>query len=284
MAFSKWSLVLGFGALGFLGCGGADGDEAGQELDTSEEPAELTAQRTFLSLGNSIAFGYSPLVGPPNLPSSYVGYPEVIASKGNKVTNASCPGETSSSFFSTDAPDNGCRAFKAATALHADYETTQIVFTLGAVKKTSYNFITLDIGANDLFLLQKKCNADPACIQVGLPGVIATYAQNLQKGYDQVKPVAKGKPKFIGLTTYALDYNDPLAVAALNALNGALVTFTKSIGGKVADGFDVFKKKAVGGDSCAAGLLIKLPDGTCDIHPSKAGAETLAKAILDVAN
>ena len=39
---------------------------------------------------------------------------------------------------------------------------------------------------------------------------------------------------------------------------------------------------AFGGSPCAAGLLIKLPDGTCNIHPSPAGHQLLAQAIEDV--
>ena len=35
------------------------------------------------------------------------------------------------------------------------------------------------------------------------------------------------------------------------------------------------------GKTCAAGLLIELPDGTCDIHPSPKGHERLARAVLD---
>ena len=286
MALSKWSLIFGFGALGFFGCSGADGDLTAEELDTGDESVDLTASKAFLSLGNSIAFGFNPLVATPNVPSSYVGYPEVIASKGNKVTNASCPGETSSSFFSTDAADNGCRNFKAAYSLHADYETTQSAFMVAALKKTKFDFITLDIGANDLLLLQRKCNADPLCIQEQLPAVIGQYSANLHTGFDLVKG-AGYKGRFIALTTYATDYNDKLAVGALNALNGALVAFTTDakVGGKVADGFAAFQKAAAsfGGNACAAGLLIKLPDGTCDIHPSKKGRELLATTILQVA-
>jgi len=39
---------------------------------------------------------------------------------------------------------------------------------------------------------------------------------------------------------------------------------------------------AAGGSPCAAGLLIKLPDGTCNIHPSPAGHLLLAQAIEEV--
>jgi lysophospholipase L1-like esterase len=284
MKFSKRSLVVGLGTLGFLGCGGADWDQAGQGLETADESAELAAapSKSFLSLGNSIAFGFSPLVAP--VPSNYIGYPEVIAARGHKVTNASCPGETSSSFFSTTAPDNGCRGFKAAYALHADYETTQSVFMVDAImaKGTPFNWITLDIGANDLFLLQKTCANDLACIQAGMPGLLSTYANNLTTGYNQVK-AAGYKGKFVGLTTYAPNYNDPVAVGALNAINATLDSFTQQIGGKLADGFKEFQTRAAasGGDSCAAGLLIKLPNGTCDIHPSQTGREVLADAVLN---
>jgi hypothetical protein len=53
----------------------------------------------------------------------------------------------------------------------------------------------------------------------------------------------------------------------------------------VADGFAAFEgpSAAFGGSACAAGLLIKLPDGTCNIHPSPAGHLLLAQAIEDVA-
>jgi hypothetical protein len=261
-------------------------DQTAQELDTNEVSSEVSAP-SFLSLGNSIAFGYNPFNPTPNVPSSFIGYPEVIASKGYKVTNTSCPGETSSSFFSTTEPDNGCRQFKSLFSLHADYETTQAVYVLNLPKRSSYTFITLDIGANDLFLLQKDCLGDTACIQARLPTVLATYTQNLNKGYNQLK-AAGYTGKFIGLTTYALNYNDPLTVGALTALNGELEKFTTQIKGKLADGFAAFKTKAFekgGGDACAAGLLIKVPDGgvACDIHPSKDGRELLATTILKAA-
>ena len=182
--------------------------------------------------------------------------------------------------------DNGCQQFKQFFSLHTDYETTQAAFVLGLPKKSSYNFITLDIGANDLFLLQNDCLGDVACIQAGLPGVLQKYAENLNTGYTQFK-AAGFTGKFIGLTTYALNYNEPLPVAALTELNKVLDTFTKQIGGKLADGFGAFKAKAFekgGGDACAAGLLIKAPDGVnCDIHPSKDGRELLATTILKAA-
>jgi len=51
-------------------------------------------------------------------------------------------------------------------------------------------------------------------------------------------------------------------------------------GGIVADGQAAFKAAAQ--DPCAEGLLIMLPDGNCDVHPTPAGAQVLADAIQAV--
>lgn len=51
----------------------------------------------------------------------------------------------------------------------------------------------------------------------------------------------------------------------------------------VASGFDAWQAKAMaaGGSSCAAGLLIPLPHGGCDVHPTPKGRDLLAQAIVD---
>lgn len=64
-------------------------------------------------------------------------------------------------------------------------------------------------------------------------------------------------------------------------LDSVIAGVTTANGGIVADGFAAFEDPSLasGGDPCAAGLLIKLPDGTCNIHPSPAGQQLLAGAI-----
>jgi hypothetical protein len=56
-------------------------------------------------------------------------------------------------------------------------------------------------------------------------------------------------------------------------------------GGIVADGFGAFAaaSTAFGGDTCAAGLRIVVLSSplTCDIHPSPAGRDLLAQAIVN---
>jgi hypothetical protein len=57
----------------------------------------------------------------------------------------------------------------------------------------------------------------------------------------------------------------------------------RPFGSQIAAGRVTAVSLDVRGSPCAAGLLIKLPDGTCNIHPSPAGHLLLAQAIEDVA-
>jgi hypothetical protein len=284
---SRIAAFAGVLAFGLVGCGAAAEeslDDPSADLDAVQNGA--AKKIGYLALGDSIAFGFSPLVTTPSNPAAYQGYPEVIGSiRDNGVDNASCPGETSGSLLSATAPDNGCRNWKAAYSLHANYETTQIAFAESYIRgHRDTKFVTIDIGANDLLLLQKSCAGAAACIQAGLPAVLQTYGQNLGATYARVR-AAGFKGKFVALTLYATNYNDPLSVGAITALNQVMAQVTTAAGGKVADGFLAFKNIAAksSNDSCAAGLLIKLPDGSCDIHPSVKGRDTLAAALLGAA-
>ena len=71
---------------------------------------------------------------PPPSPSELTGYPEVLANlehllQSKKELNASCPGETSSSFLAAGTPDYGCNSpgpqgqppFKNWVGLHTNY-------------------------------------------------------------------------------------------------------------------------------------------------------------------
>jgi hypothetical protein len=69
----------------------------------------------------------------------------------------------------------------------------------------------------------------------------------------------------VALTYYALDYRDLVGDAILEALNGVIAERTRAWEGLVADGFGAFGVASNFGDSCAAGLLIRLPSGACDI-------------------
>ncbi len=234
---------------------------------------------SYLALGNSVAFGFDPLVTDRDDPDNFVGYPEALADLLELgVVNASCPGEASAGFIDFSGIDNGCRLYREESPLHVDYDTTQLDFAVAFLRHHRHvDLVTIDVGANDVFVFQRECKGDPACIIGRLPSI----AKNLATIYGGIRGEAGYEGTLAALTYYLTDYTDPLAVALVGALNKIVATVTLEAGGQVADGFGTFAKAAApfGGSSCKAGLLIVLPNGTCDIHPSPQGRDLLAEAI-----
>jgi lysophospholipase L1-like esterase len=237
----------------------------------------------YLALGDSIAFGYNPLVIPVNL-DKYVGYPEIVSDAlHRKVANASCFGESSGSFLVLGAPDTGCAQWRASLPLYVSYSGTQMQYALDYLrangKKT--DLITIDIGVNDLGVLLASCDFDLTCASSGLPATLAAYAQHLTTIFGGIRATGYAGP-IVAVTPYAANYNDPVEVSGLIALDGVLAQVASAFDVQVADAFAAFLVADVpaGGDSCAAGLLIKLPNGTCDIHPSLAGQTLIAQTVV----
>ncbi|MBA2540656.1 MAG: SGNH/GDSL hydrolase family protein [Deltaproteobacteria bacterium] len=231
---------------------------------------------SYLALGDSIAFGYDPLV---DLNRDQVrGYPELLAERrGLDITNLSCPGEASGGFMSTTGADNHCRENRQAYPLHVDYEGTQLraaVEFLEASPDTS--LVTIDLGANDVFLLDHKCNRDIACILAELVATTEAYSRNLDFIFTELRHVYDGP--IVGLSVYNPYPADATAQYALDRINVLFADHLDAKGGVLADGMTAFTN-ASNGDPCANGLLIEMPDGTCDVHPTPAGAKVLADAI-----
>jgi lysophospholipase L1-like esterase len=247
------------------------------------QPALADDPKGYLALGDSLAFGFNPLVMPVNL-SKYHGYPEIIANAiHRKLANASCFGETSSHFLNLGAPDLGCQAWRAAYPLFVSYHGTQMDYAvqyLSDHRKTE--LVTIDIGINDLGLLLQSCAGNISCGLAGLPAVLATYQANLVTIYESIRLTGYDGP-IIAVTGYAVNYSDPVEVPAITALNSILSSVTTAFGGKIADAFTAFEVAALpfNGDVCQTGLLIKLPNNTCDTHPSAAGQGLLAKLVLN---
>jgi len=251
---------------------------------------------TYLALGDSVAFGYVPqnAVPAPNYfdPSSFVGYPEDVARALHiPVANASCPGETTASFYIPGAQSNGCEnspgssvGYRTEFPLHVKYAGTQMLYALKYLAThRNTRLVTINIGANDVFLCQET-TADACASTAELQAVLKKIQVNLAIIYALIRDVARYHGPLVALTYYSLDYADPTQVAGTEALNSAIASVTEKFGGKVANGFAAFEgpSAAFGGSPCAAGLLIKLPDGTCNIHPSPEGHQLLAQAIEDV--
>ena len=253
-------------------------------LAASNRPQE------YLALGNSVAFGYSPLVDPSNT-NKFIGYPTpVAAALKETLTNASCPGETSSHFINLSGSDNGCGAYRSNYhfPLHKAYSTSQLKFAdrfLQSHPKTLV--VSIDIGANDLFLLENGCGGQTAkfgCILSGLPGMLATLSANLDTIYGHIRNLDGYHHKLVALTYYSLNYSDPIGTNAISQVNQVVANRTLAWGGIVADGFGAFAaaSSAYREDTCAAGLriVVKSSPLTCDIHPSPAGRDLLAQAIV----
>jgi lysophospholipase L1-like esterase len=254
------------------------------------------ANGSYLALGDSVAFGYVPsqAVPPPNYESahSFVGYPEDVAQGMRiRVANASCPGETTDSMLVAGVVSNGCEnsptsssGYRTLFPLHVQYQGTQMEYALKylAVHRDT-QLVTLDIGANDVFLCQ-EATKDGCTSPAELQGVLQEIRGNLTAIYTQIRDVAHYQGPLVVLTYYSLDYSDPVQVAGARLLDSVIASVTEAFGGKVADGFSAFEgpSAAFGGSPCAAGLLIKLPDGACNIHPSPTGQQLLAQAIETV--
>ncbi len=251
-------------------------------LAASNRPQE------YLALGNSVAFGFNPLLDRSNA-DNFIGYPTpVAAALKETLTNASCPGETSSHFISLAGSDHGCGAYRANFPLHVAYSTSQLDYADGFLQSHPQTLVvSIDIGANDLFVLEEGCSFNVNCILAGLPGMLATLSANLNTIYGHIRNLDGYTHKLVALTYYSLNYSDPVGTAVISQVNQAVASRTLAWKGIVADGFGAFAaaSTAFGGDTCAAGLRIVVPSppfpAPCDIHPSPAGRDLLAQAIVN---
>ncbi|HEX2755587.1 MAG TPA: GDSL-type esterase/lipase family protein [Candidatus Limnocylindrales bacterium] len=242
----------------------------------------------YLALGDSLAFGYSPLVSPASA-GNFIAYPDkVSAALRERLTNAACPGETSSHLIDLAGTDNNCGLWRANFPLHVAYSTTQLAFADGFLQSHPKTLVvSIDIGANDAQALVNACGGqtEVGCIQAGLPVMLATLSANLDTIYGHIRNLDGYHHKLVAVTTYSTNYGDPLPTSVISMVNQVVAERTLAWGGIVADGFGAFAaaSAATGGDACAAGLLIAVSSAplTCDSHPSPAGRDLLARAIVN---
>jgi len=237
----------------------------------------------YLALGDSVTFGYITQAGfEYRNPDNFIGFPTYVGDAlGMTPTNSSCPGETTAGFISATGADNGCRPFKANFPLHTGYQGTQLAFATAFLDShPNTKLVTILLGANDGFLLQKQCGGDPVCIGAGLPTLLATVRGNLGEILGAVQ-AAHFHGKLVVLNYYSLDYSDPLGTGFTQALNGAIAAAAHAHGAVVADVFSAFAAAAApaGGKTCVAGLLNTTPgnQATCDVHPSQSGQQLLGR-------
>jgi lysophospholipase L1-like esterase len=244
-----------------------------------------------LVLGDSVAFAYIASAGHEYInPDNFVGFSNYLDGKLQlDVADAGCPGETTGSFLSSTAPDNGCRAYRAFPfPLHVPYSSTQLQFATQFLQAhRDVRLVTITLGANDGFLLEASCAHQPnptACIEAGVPTLLATVAGNLQQILADLR--ATGFGGVIVLTNYySLDYSDAAATGLTALLNGAIAAPAAAYGAVVADVFTAFQTVAsnplFGGKTCNTGLLnaSSADQSLCDVHPAQSGHQLIAKTI-----
>jgi lysophospholipase L1-like esterase len=245
-----------------------------------------------LALGDSVVFGFITQAGHAYVnPTNFLGYPEHDSLLLNlEVANASCPGETSGSLLSATAPDNGCRAFRSAFPLHVPYSSTQIAFATGYLRlHRNVRVVTIGVGANDLFLLERSCAGNPnptVCVNAEFPSLLASISANMAKILQDIRGTGYGG-EIVIVNYYALDYSDAAATAVTKLLNQSIEAPARSFGAMVADVFTAFQNAvsnpALGGKICNAGLLNVNPQdptqATCDVHPSQSGQRLIAETV-----
>ena len=242
------------------------------------------AKGSYLALGDSLAFGFTPLTAFGDI-STYHGYPEIVADATNlKLANASCFGESAQHFLALSAPDLGCQDWRDQHhPLFVSYKGTQMDYAVQYLRDhRKTELVTIDIGVNDLaVLLYIVCRGNPTCAQDKFTKFLSDYGANLATIYGNIRGAGYTGPIVAVTAYYPYNYNDVQA-GAFVALNSVLSSVTTAFGGKIADAFTAFKKAAGhSGDLCATGLLVKFPNGTCDTHPSAAGQALIAKLVLN---
>lgn len=246
---------------------------------------------SYLALGDSVAFGFIAGDGfAYTKAGNFIGYPDYVGRTLRLDTvNASCPGEASGGFQAAPpgGNDNGCRPYKANFPLHASYAgaATQLAFAQHYLKAhPNTRLVTLGIGANDAFILQRTCGADQNCLVAGLAAmgvnVDAILGAIRGTGYKGVLEV---------VNYYSLDYGAPASVQGAQLLNHFETESAAAHGAVIADVFTAMQGAAApaGGHTCEAGLLniaasppaAAFPN--CDVHPSQVGQQVLAGAVED---
>jgi len=262
---------------------------AGASTLASAAPPDAPGNASFLALGDSVPFGFIAADGFAYVnPDNFVGYPNYVGGDLRFHTaNAACPGETSSSFISSTGADNGCRSFRASFPLHVSYASTQLDFATNFLATHKHTrLVTITLGANDGFLLQRSCNFDPACIQAGLPQALAILTSNMNIILGSLRATGF-RGVLMVVNYYSLDYTDPVQTGLTVLLNQTLAAVATANGAVVADVFTAFRAAAstpfAGGKTCRAGLLNVNPsDATqqsCDDHPTQSGHKLIADTV-----
>lgn len=311
MRLSGWIGLASF-VLAAAGC-------ASTSDDTADTSGALSRPRTYLALGDSLAFGPNPDVPHFTDARAYHAYPEDLASElGTTLVNASCPGQTTSGYLSRSGPDLACfHNLDAGLPLKVRWDApTQRDFAIRTLKSgADVRLVTLQLGANDLVSTMFTCgSAYTGCSASShyteIPGALLTAKSNLRRILLDLRSVYRGP--LVVVNYYSTHYDDLFTTSAIRLLNAAIRDEAEKddVGALVADVFTEMQdpSESSKGDLCAAGLLARNPDCSvldptsptypydfchsglrvdphvvpCDNHPSARGHAAISAAVLKV--
>jgi lysophospholipase L1-like esterase len=242
---------------------------------------------SYLALGDSVPFGYHNATDPTVYanPANLVGYPELLATETHlRLANASCPGETSSSFIDATTDVYTCEGpagYRTNYPLHVAYGGSQLDYAVHYLRTTrDVRLVTLQIGANDVFACQSR-TTDQCSSAAELQAVLATVHQNIETIVTTLRAQGHYTGPIVVVDYYALDYADQPTAQATAALDQAIDGAALDRGARFASGFLAYAPIAFaqgGGDSRAAGLVRPAPD----VHPTPLGQEVLEDAVQAV--
>jgi len=267
----------------------------GTAVTASANPPDARGNDSYLALGDSIVFGYITADGYASVnANNFLGYPDYVGGDLDfRVTNASCPGETTSGFMDSASPnDYGCHTvYRVSFPLHVPYSTSQLDYAMNYLKThRQTGLVTIGLGANDGFLLQTSCSDDPSCIQISLQNLLGTISANMTEILADLRSTGY-RGVIVVVNYYSPDYTDENQTALTAAINQSLSdAVTTDNGTVVADAFTAFQDVAASlpeeaqGETCKTGLLNTANPAdkqwTCDIHPSLSGQQLLAKTVV----
>jgi len=250
-------------------------------------PAHADGPHFYLSLGDSLAFGYQPnlvAAGDTN-PADYRSYAEDFASvvRTLHLVNYGCPGETTTSLVYGGCP--------WPYSLHDSYGSS--TSQLGAVEAFleahpgRVSLVSIDIGSNDLLGLVGECEAtEPttllACLTDGLPGTLATIETNYSIILATVHTLAP-QARVVMFNLY-----NPLALTLpgsdqlLALVNQALAGIASSAHVQLADAFGAINGVA-GSAQEQARICVLTWECTsyANIHPTTLGYWSLTLALAE---
>lgn len=238
----------------------------------------------YLSLGDSLAFGYQPdLVAAGDLDAAdYRGYAEDFAGMRPHLTlvNYGCPGETTASMLTGGCPWPG--------TLHDSYggAPSQAAAAVAFLRSHpgQVDLISVDLGSNDLLALVGRCRTAPdpnACITAGVPATLATLASNYGTLLGQLRALAPNARIVL------FNYYNPLALTLpgsddlIRVASGVVDQLATRFHATVADAFAAINH-AAGSPAERAFLCSRTWECTtyANIHPTDLGYRVLSVALL----